>query len=798
MYLKLGNTNIKYSTNQDDFTILSQVVNSGLSYERPVFVRTPDELNIWFGNNFSDKEYFDELLSSGVTLYLYRPISIEENIYSDGYIDLSDYVIDPKIYDTVNDLPEYQEGSKIKYKVINENGNYTEENLTYSLYIYLDNIGYVNISELPQNIDTNNTMSLNNRDTLEISYVGYKGPIYNFPIYRENEFGIVTKYSEEDKINKEILLNHLPDLEKISLQYQTLGFNYKYNNSLNFFPEDIQGLESKYIIVNKLNTNTDRIENILVWFKGENSTIPSIPSQYYDKSLLVDLKLFKDNLEIFHYIAIDIFEKELEYIVEKLNDFEYKIYFSYSIDVTNFNNISGFCLNPDFDTTHNILSSLNKNANRISFVSKTIGTESDGTSYQDSDISIKIEKLKGDDKYRITIKRYEYTEIFEGGVFVSGENRLDSIITEQSKLVRCNITRTYINDNNEEVEYVKNWKDSNTRCSDLPEGIWYLKRATKETYSTSNYWKSANSIFNSEQSNLIDFFLIPDIYKYTNGLNPNYSFYPEYLNFLEIAEKLSTQILIQNSDNGWVYKEVDILPDINEASNNTVYLLKEKNSENSVKFYILNGDKFIETVDPEITNIYGNNFIFNYTNDIDNRLIYFYRPITIYGNVRPGYYIFILGILENIYSVSTSKIIYKSPTENPYETESIEETLEKYKTNYLVYNNHIYYYKKYQNGETFNTSGWMRFCIGKVTRELEKNKWSIISTKSIGNIRSNIERILATISSNYTFIDSLILTGLYTDLPNNRVGIEIESRMSDLVDNDMEIDITLNYDKNNN
>lgn len=795
MYLKLGNTNIKYSTNQDDFTILSQVVNSGLSYERPVFVRTPDELNIWFGDSFTDKKYFDELLSSGITLFLYKPINSKENIYSDGYIDLSEYTVDPKIYDTINDLPEYQEGSKIKYKVLTENGEFKENSVNYSYYIYINSIGYTKISELPQNIDTNNTISLNNRDTLDICYPGYIGPSYNFPIYRENEFGTISKYPEEDNIDKDLLLRHLPDLEKISLKYQTLGFNYIYNSSLNFFPEDEQKLESKYIIVKKLNPETDSLEDILVWFRYENSTVPSIPSQYYNSVISIDLGPLKDNKDVFNYIAKEIFEKELGYIVEKLSDIEYKIYFSYSIDVTNFNNIPGFYLEPDFNTTHNILSILNKNSKRINFVSKTIGTDNDDTIYQDSDISINIKKLNSNDKYRITIKRYEYTEIFEGGIFTTGEDRIDSIITQQSKLVRCNIIRTYL-DNNTEIEYKENWKDTNTRCSDLPEGTWYLKRAIKEDYNTEYYWKSFNSIVNSEQSSMIDFFLIPDIYKYTNGIISEYSYYPEYLTLLDTAKKLSIQILIQNLDNGWIYKEVDNLPSIKEATDNTVYIIKTE--QGATKFYILVNEEFTETVDPEIINTYGNNYVFNYIEDSENRLIYFFRPIIIYGNLRPGYYIFLLSVIEDIYSISTSKIIYDTPTSKPYEDESIEISLEKYKTNYLVYNNHIYYYKKYQNGENFDTSIWMRFCIGKVNRELEKNKWDIISTKSVGTIRSKIETILTKISNSYSFIDSLMLTGLYIDLPNNRVGVEIESRMSDLVNNNMEIDITLNYDKNNN
>lgn len=203
----------------------------------------------------------------------------------------------------------------------------------------------------------------------------------------------------------------------------------------------------------------------------------------------------------------------------------------------------------------------------------------------------------------------------------------------------------------------------------------------------------------------------------------------------------------------------------------------------------------IETTDPEETNTAGNNYVFNYTSDTDNRLLYFYRGQTIFGQDRPGYYLHIRGLLQDIYLITSDQILYQTPTTDPYTFESPEEKLEEYKSNYLVFNNQIYYYKKYQNGQDFNTSGWMRFCIGKVARELEKNKWKILSTKSAGDIRARIEQILNRISARYSYIDSLVITGFYLDLPNNRLGLEVESRMSDLVDNDMTIDITLNYDK---
>ena len=183
MYLRLGTTNIKYSTEQDDFTVFSEVVDSKMSYEKPILVRTPDELDIWFGSDFPGKDYYDELLESGVTLFLYRPIKVEQNTNAPDYVDLKEYSIDQKLYYNLTELPEIGE-DKVLYKVVTGEGEYKEGNLWYTLYIYY--LGeYMKILELPQNLDTNNTSSLENRDVLNINYPGFIGPEYCYPKYIE-------------------------------------------------------------------------------------------------------------------------------------------------------------------------------------------------------------------------------------------------------------------------------------------------------------------------------------------------------------------------------------------------------------------------------------------------------------------------------------------------------------------------------------------------------------------------------------------------------------------------------------
>lgn len=770
MYIRLGDTNIKYSNSQDDFIIFSQILDSEMSYEKPVLVRTPDELEIWFGRNFSGKDYLDQLLGSGVTLLLYRPVSSEENIYGDDYIDTSSFEVSNEIYSSPDMLPEVgREG--VKYNV---SGEY---------YIYLQG-EYVKEKDLPQNI-TNNTQSLNNRDTLNINYVGYTGPKYCFPIYRENNLGEVFEYpevvSEEDR---GVLLSHLPDPDKVLLGYETLGFYLTTEDSLSFQPTGDLGLDTKYIILTYLDRSSGEYKKMMVWFEGENNIIPTIPSYYYTEGNTKSINIIgKSTLDILQEL-VEIMRNDIGYSVEEsTGEGVYKVYAPYSVPVTYFYNIPGFSLEPSISITHNILSQVSKGNTRIRFISKTIGMDTlDGV---DCNIRVKIEKLKEKDKYRITLSRYNYYEVFEGGLFTVGEDRIDSKITKESKLVRCETVTTYIDEvTGKEVPYTL---EEGGRNSELPEGTWDLRRATSEKeYTREMYWKAVDSILGADDPVYIDYFLIPDISPYVEKPEEG-GYYKEYDKFLELSQGIGCQVLIENKDNGWRYEELENIPENPESG--VVYII-------SGKYLILGNDgSLVETTDPEITNKYGNNFIFNYTGDKDNRLVWFFRGITINGYQRPGYYLHIQGLLGGIFSMSSSKVIYNNPTSLPYSEEEIEKTLKEHKSNYLVYNNQEYYYKEYQNGEEFNTSGWMRFCIGKVYRELEKHKWEILGQKSIGDMKENLGKILSRISGTFTYINSLTLLGLYTDIGDNRLGVEIESRMSDLVDNDIVIDITLNYDK---
>ena len=198
------------------------------------------------------------------------------------------------------------------------------------------------------------------------------------------------------------------------------------------------------------------------------------------------------------------------------------------------------------------------------------------------------------------------------------------------------------------------------------------------------------------------------------------------------------------------------------------------------------------------------NYVWNIKSDKDNRLLYFYKGMQINGKDRPGYYMYLLGLLADIYSLSAKNILYYGPVTSsssvdPYTT--IISDLEKYKCNYLVDNGQVYYYKTYQNGENPNTTGWMRFAISKISRELEKNKWEYLSKKMVGSMKSTLLGILERVKNSFSIIRDIVVEDFVLDYENNRIELTITTEISDLVNKSMTIDIVINYNKyiiNNN
>lgn len=688
MYFKLGKTKINYSVqDHDDFMIYTEVVDSGMSYEKPILVRTAEELDLWFGTEFKERDFFRELLSSGITLYLYGPLSEKPDKSFLGYVDYSDYIDVPKEYFYQVTLPEEGESKKI-YKVIEDSGYYTtENNQSYNKYFWLEG-DYVDINNLPQNLDNINSNSCNNRDTLRICYNGSSIPYVNYI------------YGRTENLSLNVDLTDL-DLDKINKQYQTLAFKISYSALT---------LKNKYFII----LPTSKTEKTLFYY-GEKPE--EIENKYYQNE-----ERFSSTANLFQLL-------EDTYGYSLIGDI---LYTPFPIQPTYFYSMGdNFSMEPDIRATRQVLDEKTVNNARIEFWSKTIGT------CDEADISINIERI-GNDEYRITVTRFSISEIYEG-TLTDGETRLDYQINQESSIVNCKIIESYEGtwkntktgreeifttyyDNDGIIDY---HEQVNERDNSLPEGTWTMKGAEKEE--GDSYLKSLEIMF-KDSSVSPDYLLIPDIQKYKN----NQEYYQVYNTILDYAKKYCFQALIQNTKEDYQY---------------------------------------------------------NYLKDSYNYLIYFYNNINISSGGseywRPGYYIFLLGLSRGMYQYSTSLIRYDS--------ENIPSDLEKYKSNSLIDNGMYYYYSKFEGDSESIMTTWMRFTVGKVKRELEKNKWSYLGQRMYGAQKSTIETILETIKASFNIIYSLTLGDFKID--NNTITVSISTTIDDLVENSVTIDLILNYNK---
>lgn len=645
MYIKLGNTEIKYNSSENNYIILSEVVDSEMSYETPVIVNTSDELDIWFGKNYKERGYLNELLGSKqVSLYLYKP-EISDNLWD-------------------------------------------------------------------------------NRDTIRI----LDNSKYLFPSYIDRDFSEKTS-----TINGEVSLDNL-DINRIVSGLDT----YVFEVNINF-----DNIGDDWFLVIPKEKGSSNLPVLLY-----KTNIPEIPSIYYSDRIKIN-----SEEELYQQLSNAGFE-----IIDK--DGKTIIFSKYLREVNYFySESSNFNMIPRFDLNNELISKSYKGSYYIEFISKTVGgVGPKDTLLEGCGINIEIIYIS-EYKYRIIISRFDYIEYFEGSLRPSlGEERIDNLISKSSKLVYCNI----IND------------------SEIPTGKWTLLGSYKENYSSSNYISSIEKIFDNEKSIYPDFLLIPKIKNIVGPLDPDLDYYKELKYISDLSIDVGTQILVQNSENGWKYEFLEKDPDNPEKG--VVYVIN-----NSIYKILGEDGVLIETIDREITNTYGNDFIFNYTEDMDNRIVYFYNDMKVEGYDRPGYYLFLLGFLQDIYSMSSYRVLYNQPSES-----SLKKLQEK-KCNYLVYNNLLYYYEKYQNGEEYNTTGWMRFILGKVFREIEKKRWKIVSLRSYGEISEIFEDICTDISNRFSMVREIEISDLNIDYTTRKVSLTIETKISDLPNNNYTVDVTLNY-----
>lgn len=781
MYIKLGSINLHYYQETNDWMILGEVIDSGMSYEKPILVRTTEELDIWFGKDFKDYSYLQELINMGVVLYLFKPIS-DETSGDSSYINLDDYTEDDSVWineveiDWLNLILNDPEKYKFRYNngeetlvmgfkidsggglsLINDvqGREFCTEDImreelppqiskiyktaikfhvynSESLWIFKDEI--LNIDLLPQNINLTSTSS-NNRDTLilsspedtiEFTYLDYNN--------WSDEFGIFSNTEIVDFAPSITSLNNI-NMEKVVEGYQSLILILE-STALEIGDND-------YFVIPGSSGGEWKL-----YCKDIDNIPPDIKSMFRP-----------DNIETVDTFSNLITRIKSQGYKTKIIDGKTYIFSKSIIPITNFYKSDTVSIKPDIKSTELILSKYIETGAEI--VSKTIGRCSE---FGDDLIKLEIINTEGT-SYRVSVSRYSYTEVFEGDLKgVLGVDSLDSKISKESNLIRCHF-----------------YGDK------LREGTYYLRGAIKENESPEMFQYALESMLSPEYSDPVypDYFMIPDKTKYTSDITTNTPF----TLFLDYSKAVGCQFLIENNSSDELYNivEVDELP--TNRKEGTYYKVGDL-------YYDWEGNL---VTDPEFNDIVlaGGDFVYNYTNDEENRLIYFFKKMTSNYEPRPAYYLYLMGLLTNEYSMSVNNILYKTPTEDAFLEYNIEKQLENYKSNYLVCDNQTYFYKKYQDGNKYITTGWTRFIIGKIYRELQKNSGEILGQQLLGKIRSKISDLLMSITSSFSIVRSIDMTDFEQSDTGESIKVIIETIMNDLVNNDVSLDITVNYNNNN-
>lgn len=179
--------------------------------------------------------------------------------------------------------------------------------------------------------------------------------------------------------------------------------------------------------------------------------------------------------------------------------------------------------------------------------------------------------------------------------------------------------------------------------------------------------------------------------------------------------------------------------------------------------------------------------------DKTNHLLFFYRPMALYGVLsRPSWYIWLRGLLSDIYSDTADNISYDSPAPEYDEDNKLCRELKKYRSNYLTSSGLSIFYRSYAWMGDKETA-FARFVLGKISRELEKNKWSFIGPQPGGSTIPSIKKILQKIKKSFGIIRSIEVADYDFYYRKNLIELTLETRISDLPDKDISLDITLNY-----
>ena len=770
-YLKLDGTQINYQKQvSNPHIFVSEIPDSDCSYVTPKLITSSDELDIYFGKSFTQRDYYNELLFYGASLLLYKPIKGET--YGESVIDISEY----------KEILEYSynppvEKDYIFFENLPKNGIPEDEEEPGEWLFYVSTEGvhyiwyegeYIKETEIPEDRILSSTL---NRDTLrlidiEFSHSGkfsWCNPNYpGSPEYTEDISGF------EDSLLQSIYSHGIDDDEK-SICY-TLDFS------------EVKEFRDTDYIVFPLPSNQEYFGSRIQFYFGDTAPLGAdIISGALSYRITGDDKITSilESLESFGYRVIK--ESEKRFI----------IYTSDMIPDQRFYTVSGLIFEPSKEFTQHILTLLSKDHGRLEIYSKTIGPG-------DENIKVKIESIQGKTEYyRFTISRYSYQEIFEGPLYLekdsSGTNftSLERIINQGSNLV--------------EIKINNQGRDRNKPEDGLMIGEFFLSgsKSEKASYVPEDYWRSLEILKNTEISE--DFLLIPEIEKYEiQGASSDLDYIYEYKELLEYSKSKNCQVLISNHP--WKFGCTDLIYLDSIPENPEEGIMYGIKTSSKVILYqsFTNGVWKIYNSDPEhkfmvheIEEAFGKeytgNHIFNYTNDKENRLVYFYSDLNYLGYQRPAYYVFLGGILTGDYNPTTDNILYTSPVDLYSEDSS---GLRKYKSNFLSCNNHIYYYR-----ELFNHPGdWKydmtiltRFCMDKVTNTVLRDFPYYLGSETSGEIVEGLRKILEGLKTRYPIIYSLDMDYIEEDTLGQTISVHLTLGVREILENDIKLSVILNF-----
>ena len=667
---------------------------------------------------------------------------------------------------------------------------------------------YVNIEWLPQNISVaDRSKSWNNRDTLALGSPETGKDIYvSHPRFSESDIPEELVLSENDKreVGYSYSQKHVEDKE-----------TYTYAVGLDF-GQVTEFTGNDYIC---FRLGPDKVPH-MIYFDSYGD-IPSTDYVGERNRHFID-RTGKTVPEI----VSEIWSTLEGCGLRRLGN----IYWSqYSMQMEYFYRLSGLKMWYDFRLSYDIVS-LASPTPRITFWTRTIGKH-------ESDIKITIEKLRQYGEYQVIVQREGYgSEVHVGSLWKNIDDAnseyLETVINRDSKLVRAKIERyrtdpktgrkvrwkplvadhiisvqtediTKSSENLIPTEIYYNTVDSQYYQNsevlpnpDLPVGTWTMKGAfTEDIDDPLKYQEGLKCLQESDLKE--DFLMIPRMsdYRAIKDLS-NYSWYPEYEIIYDYCKTKNVQSVISNNDIG---SEVSELPEVQEED--WVYKVGDK--------YYMNGTDWTG-LSREVCNPWLNEFIWNYiktTDDLrnphdfdrDNYLSYFYRQIWTGTRLDPAYCVFLDGILTDNHLYSRTNILYNSPVDDPLaynEPLDIEVALEHKKSNYLVADVKGYYYKNYLNhvgDDNYVTTIMTKFFQSKLSRDFDRNKWRLLGAHTTAEMLGIIERILYSFEVSFELVRSATLEDYQINRLESSASIYVTLRTLELVDKDINLNITLNY-----